>query len=47
MGNFREEKIKEVKLKISTNLDSYESGGPDGFTWTEDIEIIGNIFENS
>lgn len=38
--------IQEVKLTLSTNIDDYECGGPDGTTRFTEIEIIGNIFES-
>jgi uncharacterized phage protein (TIGR01671 family) len=40
------ETITKVELKLSTNLDTEHGGGPDGTTRYENIEVIGNVFEN-
>jgi uncharacterized phage protein (TIGR01671 family) len=39
-------KIIEVKCSIDTSLDIPSSGGPDGSDYYDNIEVIGNIFEN-
>lgn len=40
-------KVTEVvKLKLSTNLDTEYTGGPEEVLHYSDIEVIGNIYEN-
>jgi len=47
MGNKPEEKTSiVVKIKFDTTISEKWGGGPDGVRRYEDIEVIGNIFEN-
>ena len=38
--------IEKVELSLSTNIDTKFSGGPDGKILYNNIEVIGNIYEN-
>lgn len=47
MSNKPDEKIiKVVKMEFDTTISERDEGGPDGTRMYEDIEVIGNIFEN-
>ena len=38
--------VDVIEIELMTGMEKIYNGGPDGCEWYEDIEVIGNIYEN-